>query len=107
MAVLPCLPRGHRRDFSPKREKSADPYAQSSRPSTSTSFRTVCKVYTAVTAVALLRRRSLAQVTQIECGRDDIVGGAGARWANRRRLYAESVIGLGRRRRSVLSRVHE
>src|SRR5271165_4579254 len=42
MAVLPCLPRGHRRDFSPKREKSADPYAQSSRPSTSTSFRTVC-----------------------------------------------------------------
>ena len=34
--------RGHRRDVSPKREKSADPYAQSSRPSTSTSFRTVC-----------------------------------------------------------------
>jgi hypothetical protein len=27
MAVLPCLPRGHRRDFSPKREKSADPHA--------------------------------------------------------------------------------
>src|SRR5271166_5915690 len=45
MAVLPCLPRGHRRDFSPKREKSADPYAQSSRPSTSTSFRTVCLIY--------------------------------------------------------------
>src|SRR5271165_1431528 len=43
MAVLPCLPRGHRRDFSPKREKSAHPYAQSSRPSKSTSFRTVCK----------------------------------------------------------------
>ncbi len=42
MAVLSCLPRGHRRDVSPKREKSADPYAQSSRPSTSTSFRTVC-----------------------------------------------------------------
>ena len=32
MAVLPCLPRGHRRDFSPKREKSADPHAQSSHP---------------------------------------------------------------------------
>src|SRR5271166_4884994 len=47
MAVLPCLPRGHRRDFSPKREKSADPYAQSSRPSTSTSFRTVCKGFAA------------------------------------------------------------
>src|SRR5271167_4227847 len=45
MAVLPCLPRGHRRDFSPKREKSADPYAQASRPSTSTIFRTVCVIF--------------------------------------------------------------
>src|SRR5271165_6813941 len=43
MAVLPCLPRGHRRDFSPKRERSADPHAQSSPPSTPSSFRTVCK----------------------------------------------------------------
>ncbi len=33
-----AFPRGHRRNFMPKREKSADPHAQSSRPSTPVEF---------------------------------------------------------------------